>query len=173
MAIFSHRPPPRKTTPPGHSDQEPAILPASAIAEKRTGKGRNAVRCWHSHAGNSCSLSCRHDLANRLESREAALRSAPPASAHFPDSGAERHDLLAYAGVCARCIVAPPSLAKITPGKCDQDESRVNHHTSRESRAEAPGTEAEGPRQQSWLGSRRPGARGPSPRGRKVLLILR
>jgi hypothetical protein len=73
---------------------------------------------------------------------------------------------LTYAGVCARCIVAPPNLAKITPGKCDQDESRVNHHTSRESRAEAPGTEAEGPRPQRGLGSRRPSGRGLSTRGR-------
>ena len=57
-----------KDEPTGHSDQELAILPASAIAEKRTGKGRHAVLCWHRHAGNSCSLSCRYDLANYLES---------------------------------------------------------------------------------------------------------
>ena len=160
MAIFSHRPPPRKTTPPGHSDQEPAILPASAIAEKRTGKGRNAVRCWHSHAGNSCSLSCRHDLANRLESREAALRSAPPASAHFQDGGGERHGFLAYIGAAhmvfshfeppptsrpAACYVEPPHLPREPTGSA-RDGSR---------RAETV----------SGLGSRRPGARGSSPRG--------
>ena len=66
-----------KDDPTGHSDQELAILPASTIAEKRTGKGRHAVICWHRHAGNSCSLSCRHYLANHLESRASGTAFSP------------------------------------------------------------------------------------------------
>jgi hypothetical protein len=66
-----------KDDPTGHSDQELAILPASASAENRTDKGHHAVLCWHRHAGNSCSLSCRHDLANHLESQASGNAFSP------------------------------------------------------------------------------------------------
>ena len=144
MAIFSHPSPPRKTTPPAIQTRNSLSCPP-APSPKR-GQGKAVTRCFVGIAMPEIRAHCPVDITWRtiLNHGQAALRSAPPASAHFQDGGAERHDLLASAGVCIRFIIAPPNLAKITTGKGDQDESRVNHHSSRESRAEAPGTEAEG-----------------------------